>query len=132
VSRVCLDTSAYSNFCRGCEQVVEILDRARNVYVPAVVLGELRAGFTLGRRRDANEVQLQRFLAEPVVEILDIDDEASSVYADLWVALRSAGTPVPTNDVWIAAVAVRHGATVLTYDHHFELIARVGAHILGS
>lgn len=132
MTRVCLDTSAYSNFCRGREEVIAIVDRARTVYVPTVVLGELRAGFRLGRRGEENELQLQRFLSEPVVEVLDIDDEASLVYADLWATLRAAGTPVPTNDLWIAAVAVRDGATVITYDDHFNLIARVGAQILGS
>jgi predicted nucleic acid-binding protein len=74
VSRVCLDTSAYSRFKRGDEAAVEALTRATWVGVPAVVLGELRAGFLLGAHADRNEAELARFIANPVVEVLDIDD----------------------------------------------------------
>lgn len=68
MSRYCLDTSAYSRFQRGDRQVVELLDRAEWVGVPAVVLGELWTGFLLGSRAEANRIALQRFLAHPAVE----------------------------------------------------------------
>ena len=127
MSRYCLDTSAYSRFQRGDERVVELLDRAEWVGVPAVVLGELRTGFLLGGRRDRNELELSEFLANPVVEILPVDDEISRYYADIVVDLRTAGTPVPTNDIWIAATAARAGVPVLTFDTHFRRMARVGS-----
>lgn len=130
--RVCLDTSAYSHFCRGDEPAVSAVRRAREVQVPAVVLGELRAGFRAGRRAEENERELTRFLSQPVVEVLDVDEEAASHYADLFVALRQAGTPVPANDLWIAALALRAGATVLTYDGDFVRIPRVGVRLLAS
>ncbi len=104
--------------------------RARTVGVPAVVLGELRAGFRQGTRSDDNERELARFLAQPVVSVLDVDEEAAAHWADLFVALRRAGTPVPSNDMWIAAVALRDGATVLTYDGDFVRIPRVGVQLL--
>ena len=85
------------------------------VGVPAVVLGELRTGFRLGRHPEQNERELQDFLANPVVSVLDVDEEASHHYADLITDLRRGGTPVPTNDVWVAALAIRDGATVVTY-----------------
>lgn len=128
--KLSLDTSAYSHFKRGHADVVERLDRADWVGVTAVVLGELRAGFGLGKRRAANERDLGRFLANPVVHVLTVDDEAAQIYADIVVALRAAGTPVPTNDIWIAAVSAREGATVLTFDAHFAAIARVGHQLL--
>jgi len=130
VSRICLDTSGYSHLLRGDPAVVDVVRSARWVGVPAVVLGELRVGFLLGRRADDNEAELAAFLAEPVVETLRVDDEAARHYAEIVVALRRARTPVPTNDVWIAALAAREGATVVTYDEHFAAIRRVGARIL--
>ena len=127
MSRYCLDTSAYSNFQRGDPRVVATLDRAEWVGVPAVTLGELRTGFLLGDHRMRNETELSDFLANPVVEILPVDDEVSRHFAEIVVDLRRAGTPLPTNDVWIAATAARAGALVLTYDNHFNQISRVGS-----
>jgi tRNA(fMet)-specific endonuclease VapC len=61
-----------------------------------------------------------------------VDDEVAQIYAEITIALRAAGTPIPTNDIWIAAVAAREGVHVVTYDSHFELIARVGTHVLSA
>lgn len=130
LSRVCLDTSAYSQFRRGDPSVVGILSTAGWVGLPSVVLGELRTGFLVGGQAARNEEELRRFMRHPLVEVLDVDDDAAHIYAEIMVALRQTGTPVPTNDIWIAAVAARDGATVLTYDTHFRLIHRVGARIL--
>ncbi len=130
--KLCLDTSAYSQFKRGELQVVEALDSATWIGVPAIVLGELRAGFALGRKAKENERQLAAFLRHSVVEVLDVDEAATRVYADIVVALRKAGTPLPTNDIWIAAVAGSVGASVLTFDAHFTAITRVGAVILNA
>jgi len=130
MSRYCLDTSAYSHFRRGEEEVVALFDSAEWIGVPAVTLGELRTGFLLGGRREGNERDLRDFLANPVVEELAIDGEVSHHYAGIVADLRRSGTPLPTNDLWIAATAARHGALVLSYDSHFESIARVGSLLL--
>lgn len=130
MSRFCLDTSAYSHFKRGDEAAVESLKRATWVGVPAVVLGELRTGFLLGSHAERNEADLARFLVNPVVEVLEVDDETAQIYAEIVVAQRRAGKPVPTNDLWIAALAARSGAPVLTYDGHFAAIARISARVL--
>lgn len=130
MSRYCLDTSAYSHFLRGREEVVAILNRAEWVGVPTVTLGELRTGFLLGGHRLRNEAELQRFLANSVVEVLVVDEEVSRHYAEIVAHLRAAGTPLPTNDIWIAATAARSGALVLTYHRHFEAMARVGSVVL--
>jgi tRNA(fMet)-specific endonuclease VapC len=127
LSSLCLDTSAYSHFRRGNEEVAALLDRAELVGVPTVTLGELRTGFLLGSNRRRNEAELDAFLDSPVVEILPVDTETSRHYAEIVAELRRAGTPVPTNDIWIAATAARNGASVLTCDGHFERIGRVGA-----
>jgi tRNA(fMet)-specific endonuclease VapC len=130
VSRYCLDTSAYSHFKRGDPAVAELLDSAEWIGVPSVVLGELWIGFVLGAQLDRNQAELREFLAAPVVEELPVDRRAARIYAEIVIALRRAGTPLPTNDLWVAATAAAAGATVLTYDAHFERIARVGSLVL--
>jgi tRNA(fMet)-specific endonuclease VapC len=132
MSRVCLDTSAYSHFQRGDATAVKIIAAARWIGVPSIVLGELRTGFLLGGQAARNEDELRRFLHHPIVEILDVDDDAARIYAEIMIVLRKAGTPLPTNDIWVAAVASRDGATILTYDEHFRLIHRVGSTILSA
>jgi predicted nucleic acid-binding protein len=130
--RLCLDTSAYSHFQRGHDEVVALIDSADWLGVPSIVLGELRAGFSLGSRQRENEAMLRSFLANPSVHELTVDGDVSHQYADIVVALRKAGTPIPGNDVWIAATAARQGATVLTFDEHYRAVARVGSIVLGA
>ena len=130
--RICLDTSAYSHFKRGDEAAVAIIESASWVGVSAVVLGELRTGFALGSRPGENERELAAFVRHSVVKVLDVDDATSRIYAEIVVALRRAGTPLPTNDIWIAAAAAAAGAHVLTFDAHFARIARVGSTVLTS
>lgn len=130
MSRFCLDTSAYSHFKRGEPKVVSLIDSADWLGMPSIVLGELWIGFLLGHHLDRNEAELGDFLANPVVELVPVDEEVARFYAEIVVDLRRKGTPVPTNDVWIAAVAARAGATVLTYDSHFTAISRIGSLVL--
>ena len=132
MTRIVLDTSAYSNFRRGAGEAVSVISTAAWIGMTAIVLGELRAGFGLGKHRARNENDLATFLSNAVVRTLDIDDEVAQIYAEIIVLLRKAGTPVPTNDIWIAAAAAREGVHVVTYDAHFGLITRVGTHVLSS
>ena len=130
MSRICLDTSAFSHFQRGHRGAVDHIDRAEWIGVPNVVLGELWTGFLLGTRTGQNARELERFLDHPVVETLPVDAEVSRIYSEIVVELRANGRPLPTNDIWIAATAARAGAAVLTFDAHFREIARVGTHVL--
>lgn len=132
MSRICVDTSAYSHFKRGAREAIDAVTSAREVLVPVVALGELRVGFRLASRGAVNERELAKFLARDVVRVLEIDDEVAEIYADLVVDLRRAGTPIPTNDIWIGALAVRAGASVLTYDAHFEAMRRVSVRRLDA
>ena len=94
--------------------------------VPAVTLGELRFGFLGGAHRTRNETELSEFLAASPVEVVPVDDAVARCYAEIVADLKRAGTPIPTNDAWIAACAAHTGSTVLTSDGHFEQIARIG------
>ena len=130
--RLCLDTSAYSRFKGGHEPVVHRIASATWIGVPTIVLGELEVGFRLGRRAEADHDELGRFLEHPAVELIGVDRDVARLYAEIVVALRRRGTPVPTNDIWISACAARVGATLVTYDRHFELVDRVGVVVLES
>jgi len=130
VSRYVLDTSAYSNFKRGRPEVVEIIDGAEWLGVPSVVLGELWTGFLQGARTRENESALREFLANPAVEEVIVDRQVARIYAEIVLSLRQAGTPLPVNDIWIAACAAAAGANVLTYDEHFRHIHRIGSVVL--
>jgi len=130
VSRFCIDTSAYSQFKRGHPEVAELLNGASYVAVPSIVIGELWLGFLGGDRARENELELGQFLEHRVVEEVPVDHDVARIYAEIVRALKAQGTPLPTNDIWIAAAAARVGATVLTFDKHFHTIQRVGSLVL--
>ena len=130
MTRFCLDTSAYSHFRRGEPRVVGHVDQASWIGVPSVVLGELWAGFLVGGRLDKNSDELAKFLAQPVVAVLQVDEDIARIYGEVFADLRVIGRPLPTNDIWIAATAVRVGATVLTFDEHFRAVSRVSSLVL--
>ena len=116
---VALDTNAYSDFMRGSDDRVRVIRAARSIALPLIVLGELRAGFAAGDRASANAANLQRFLASPRVSILLPDEQTAHHYAQLHLQLRSRGAAIPTNDLWIASLAVQHDLVLCTSDRHF-------------
>jgi len=121
--RLVLDTSAYSHFRAGDERVLDLVASAEIVFLPTVVLGELEAGFALGRRERENQMLLAEFLTEPFVSILPVTPAVARRYGRLFADLRRAGTPIPINDVWIAATTQDCGGHLLTFDGHFAGIA---------
>jgi tRNA(fMet)-specific endonuclease VapC len=120
--RVCLDTSAYSRLMGGHAPLTQLLESADDVLVPATVLGELHAGFEMGSRREANRRKLDEFLALPGVETIAVTADVAERYGLLVSQLTRQGTPIPTNDIWIAAAALETGARLVSYDSHFEHI----------
>jgi tRNA(fMet)-specific endonuclease VapC len=125
VSRIFLDTSAYSAFKRGHTQIRHRVREASQIQLNAIVLGELQAGFLKGARRAENVAELAQFLASPHVEVVAVDEETASRYAVILDALRRVGAPVPTNDLWIAASAMQHGSLLVTTDPHFQGIVQI-------
>ncbi len=123
--KLALDTNRYADFCRGDDPVRGVLETATRILVPFVVLAELRAGFAMGRRGHENERFLQRFLAKPGVEVLYATDGTTRAYASLFRQLRAQGTPIPSNDLWIAALAVQHGLCLYTRDAHFKALPQL-------
>jgi predicted nucleic acid-binding protein len=125
VTRVLLDTSAYSAFLREHAAVKGAVQGADELYLNVVVVGELLAGFRSGARVRKNEEELREFLSSPRVRLLSLDRETAVRYALVLHALRVAGTPIPTNDVWIAATAMQHGLSILTTDEHYLKVNQV-------
>jgi tRNA(fMet)-specific endonuclease VapC len=118
--RVALDTNRYVDLCKGVEETVEVLETADIVVLSFVVLAELRAGFLLGRRQVENERALNALLLKDGVEVLFADDQTTHHYASVYRQLRKQGTPIPTNDMWLAALVLQHNLALHARDKHFE------------
>lgn len=118
--RVLLDTNRYVDFCSGVKEVVFNLQRAERIFLPLITLGELRAGFLCGTKSAQNERTLTTFLNSPRVEVLFPGEQTTHHYARLFAALRARGTPIPTNDLWIAALVVEHDLILYARDKHFD------------
>jgi len=120
MKRILVDTSVYSQAMRGLPGAVGILRRADQLFVCPVVIGELLGGFRRGRREQSNRENLRKFLASTRVTVTTITPETAEFYAHILQALQAQGTPIPTNDIWIAACAMESGAQIATSDQHFE------------
>ena len=118
--RAVLDTNRYVDLCKGLAATVALLEEAEAVMLPFVVLGELRAGFAHGRRPAENENILRRFLLKDGVHVLFPDDQTTHHYASLFRQLRKQGTPIPTNDMWLAALVLQHNLVLHARDKHFD------------
>ncbi len=123
VKRIVLDTNCYGAFLAGDGKVLDCLAAAEVVFMSVVVLGELRAGFKGGSRERENLAMLASFLEKPTVRVLNVTEETAEVFGTLKSRLKKAGTPIPINDVWLAAQAVETGAVLVTYDGHFTKVA---------
>ena len=128
--RLVLDTSAYSHFRAGDDRVLDLIAAAEMVFLPTIVLGELEAGFALGRRELENRTLLTEFLAEPFVAVLPVTPTVARHYGRLFASLRRAGTPIPINDIWIAATTFDCGGHLLTFDGDFSNVAALDCTVL--
>jgi len=130
--RVVLDTSAYSHLRRGHRLVLDLMAAATVVLVPMTVLGELEAAFDLGSRGKENRAALERFLREPFVRDLALTRAVARRYGQLFAQLRRAGSPIPVNDIWIAASTLDCGGHLLTFDRHFRRIEHLDCTVIES
>jgi tRNA(fMet)-specific endonuclease VapC len=123
--RLALDTNRYSDLCRGSSRVVQTVAAADEVWLPFIVVGELRAGFAAGTQGPHNEAVLRRFLLKPGVGVLYADEQTTHHYASLYRQLRQHGTPIPTNDMWIASLVLQHSLTLYDRDAHFDALPQL-------
>ncbi len=130
MTALCIDTNVYSAYRKGVNEIVDIFKAASHVWIPAIVLGELRFGFVNGNRNASNELLLEQFLESPTVSVAVAGAPTSREYAFLSHQLRVRGAPIPTNDIWIAASAMELDCPVLTFATHFKRIE--GLRVVGS
>lgn len=123
--RIALDTNRLTDLFRGDAELAERLAQCDEVWLPLVVLAEIKAGFYGGSDQYRNEGLLRAFLAKPTVGVLFPARETAEHYARLFVQLKRAGTPIPDNDLWIAALALEHDLQLITRDQHFERIPQL-------
>jgi tRNA(fMet)-specific endonuclease VapC len=123
--KIALDTNRCTDLFRGDEFVADMVAVADEVWLPFIVLGELRAGFTAGSQEARNEAVLRRFLIKPDVGVLYPDEQTTHHYANVYRQLRKQGTPIPTNDMWIAALVLQHSLVLFARDAHFDALAQL-------
>jgi tRNA(fMet)-specific endonuclease VapC len=123
--RVELDTNRLTDLFKGDKRLSEWLEGCDEVWIPLIVLAEIKAGFYGGGQQRSNQVLLGRLLSKATVRILLPGRETAEQYARLFVQLKRAGTPVPDNDLWIAALALEHDLTLVTRDQHFQYIPQL-------
>ena len=120
--KIMLDTCAYVGFKLNAVEPVEMIVKAELILFSPVVLGELMFGFRNGTRFKENMVDLNSFLEHDVVELMQIGKTTSDRYSRIATRLKRQGTPIPGNDIWIAAQTMEHGAELITSDLHFDRI----------
>ena len=123
--RVVIDTNRYRDFCDGKDDAVAIVRKSSEIHIPLIVVAELRAGFACGSKGPENEQILSRFLNKERVKLLSADEGTTFIYANLFRQLRTQGTPIPTNDLWIAALTIQHGLLLFSRDTHFNRLPQI-------
>lgn len=118
-----LDTNALSAFLKEDRAVLRYVDDADAFCIPVIVLGEYRHGLSGSRDRAELTAKLDALIADATV--LTVDEFTTRVYAAVRAELKSAGTPIPENDVWIAALVRQHHMPLLTRDRHFDQVAQL-------
>ena len=122
IAKVTLDTNAISNLFRGDENVLRLITISDVIFIPIFVIAELHAGFLSGSKSVQNKNILQEL--ENYIKISRIypGDKTVEIYSEIFFKLRKSGRPIPSNDIWIAALAIEYRSSLITFDHHFSFI----------
>jgi tRNA(fMet)-specific endonuclease VapC len=119
-SNILLDTNIISALISGDPALATKIDGALDVYIPAIVVGELYYGASYSTHIARNLANIGKILS--LYKVLPVDDETAQIYGEIKANLRRKGTPVPENDIWIAAIALQHNLVLITRDKHFREI----------
>ena len=116
-----IDTNILIECFQHNQSISEAISQFDRILICPAVLGEFKAGIDVNTRRGKKvKALLDEFLDDPAVAIVPCTDETADYYARIFRTLKDNGTPLPTNDIWIAAAALEHGAAVLSSDGHFS------------
>ncbi|MCE1157713.1 MAG: type II toxin-antitoxin system VapC family toxin [Spirochaetia bacterium] len=122
MTKIILDTNAYSAFMGGDKKVFDYIVESEIVYISTIVIGELFAGFYRGERLTQHREELRAFLDKDGVEVIDVSTETAEIFGEIKASLSKEGKMIPLNDIWIAAHSVETGAKLISYDTHFKSI----------
>ena len=122
MSKILVDTNCYTSYLSGDQDVLDALADADIVFMSIFVLGELYAGFKGGSKEKDNIAILKKFLDKSTVSVLNATKETAEIFGMVKNFLQEAGTPIPINDVWIAAHTLETGSLIITHDKHFNLV----------
>ena len=129
--KLVLDTNIYCDFAEGVPETVEAIAlHGEQIYMPAVVIGELVFGFLKGARQQLNERKLRQVISRLKIEVVDVTADVARKYALIFLSLQNKGTKIPINDVWIAACCMEVGGTLLTRDKHFKAVEQIDSMII--
>jgi len=117
-----IDTNIYSNALNGDLETVKVLQRAQKIAICSISIGELLSGFKVGSKENINREELEEFLDSPRVQLYIIDEDTAEFYAEILNGLKKKGKPIPTNDIWIASIALQHGLKLYSKDQHFKFV----------
>lgn len=120
MKRVLIDTNIYIEAMFGNPEIVQKLQKVDMIGLSAISIGELLAGFKIREKQSEQVSQFEEFLDSPRVELCSVTYSTADFYSEIYLKLRKAGTPIPTNDIWIAATALEHGFRIFTIDKHFQ------------
>ena len=122
MNTILIDTNFYAGVIFGRKEAVDIVRRSQSILMCPIVVGELLFGFKNGRREKENILRLENFTHLKSVRIVPMTEKTSEYFALITWQLKKDGTPIPTNDIWIAACAMEHAAGLATFDKHFHAI----------
>ncbi len=122
MNNILIDTNIYTSALKGDHETIVVLQRASTIAISSITIGELLSGFKAGNKEKQNREELAEFLDTPRVLVYGIDEDTAGFYAEIISNLRKTGKPIPTNDIWIAAVAFQYGLHLFTKDKHFNSI----------
>ncbi len=122
MTKILADTNIYSWAMRGDSNVIVALQEATQIGITSISIGELFSGFKAGNQESKNRDELHIFLDSPRVRAYPVDEGTAEYYSSILNQLKKKGTPIPTNDIWIAAVAFQYGLKMVTRDKHFSFV----------
>jgi len=119
-NNILLDTNIVSAWLKGETVIADKMDASRKVYIPVIVIGEMHYGAQYSMDVQKNIDNIKKVASR--YEILLVNNDTAVLYGLIKALLRKKGSPIPENDIWIAATAKQHSLTLITRDKHFNEI----------